>query len=66
MGLTEMFDLEESTLNGWYFEKMVNGKGVGTCPECGHKIDVQTFNQLNNLKPHNCKKDNNKNPELLK
>lgn len=54
-----MFDLEESTLNGWYFGKMVNGKGVGTCPKCGHKVDVQTLEQLNSLKPHNCEEDSN-------
>lgn len=51
-----MITLTNSSMNGWFFESMKNGVGTGKCLECGATIEVTSFNQANNLKPHDCDK----------
>ena len=48
-----MIDVENSSYNGWYFEKMVDGEGEGICENCGDVLQV-TKSICLNLKPCKC------------
>ena len=56
-----MITIEDSWYNGWFFESMVDGVGVGKCEKCGEEIHV-TRNTCLNLKPHECDNDNETQP----
>lgn len=45
-------------LNGWTFN-FENGKGEAECEKCGHKIKLNSLNDVKNLKPHNCSEGGN-------
>lgn len=50
-----MFDIEDSSMNGWFFKSLKEGKGIGTCVNgCGETIEIKDNNQANNLKPCDC------------
>lgn len=55
-----MITLTDSTYNGFFFKSMKNGVGKGVCEKCGYNIDVKSFNELDNLIKHTCKKDDEK------
>lgn len=55
-----MITLTDSTYNGFFFKSMENGVGKGVCEKCGYNIDVKSFNELDNLIKHTCKKGDEK------
>ena len=44
-----------SSVNGWV-SNVKNGKGTAVCEKCGEKKQINNYNDLNNLKPHDCQK----------
>ncbi len=55
-----MIDLKNSTLNGWYAKKIVNGYGEVECKKCGFKMMLQGGVESLNIKEHDCDKKTKK------
>lgn len=54
-----MIDLEESSFNGWYAKKVINGCGEVECKKCGLKKMLTGGIEALNLKEHDCDKEKN-------
>lgn len=49
-----MITVKNAKVNGWHFESMKNGSGIGVCVKCGY---VKEFKNEFNPKEHDCNEE---------